>query len=270
MVQISLGALGRRPDERGDAPDRHGPADGEDEVGEEVLAQEHARESSKERVRPPTARRRCATTALLAGLLLAGACSGGDDGASPTSTTAPDASSTSTTVDPALAPFLIQATDLPGAYRAVGDIDDTITSFCANEDAAAGLRATSRSVAAFARDPAGASIVQLVFRFREGDAARFVQQAGEVLDRCSNVPDIRGLAFSYEPVTPEVEAALAGTDAHVARFGISAGNGSLTEELAVFHHGDIAHLVAVLAVDAPRAELDTLAAAAFRAAAEVP
>jgi hypothetical protein len=107
----------------------------------------------------------------------------------------------------------------------------------------------------------------MVFHFRTGDGARFVDQAGEVLDRCSNVPDIHGLAFAYSPVDPSVDAALAGTDDHVARFGQSAGNGNLSEEIAVFRHGDIATLVAVLAVSAPRADLDALAATAFRAAA---
>ena len=209
----------------------------------------------------------------MAGLLLTAACSGDDGGGDDTTTTSfvePGGSSTSTTVDPTLAPFLLEASDLPGSFRAVGGIDDTITSFCANEDAAAGLQASSRSVVAYGRDPGGASVVQLVFRFRDGDAARFVEQAGQVLDRCNDVPDIRGLAFAYEPVSAAVEGALAGTDGHVARYGLSAGSGSLSEQVAVFRHGDIAHLVAVLAVDTPRADLDALAVAAFTAAAETP
>jgi hypothetical protein len=219
-------------------------------------------------VHRPTGRR-WLTIPVVAALLLAAACSDDDGGSAgaTTSTSGPDGRSTSTTVDPTLAPFLLEASDLPGSFRAVGGIDDTITSFCANEDAAAGLQASSRSVAAYARDPGGASVVQLVFRFRDGDAARFVEQAGQVLDRCNNVPDIRGLAFAYEPVAAAVDAALAGTDGHVARYGLSAGSGSLSEELAVFRHGDVAHLVAVLAVDTPRADLDALAIAAFGAAA---
>lgn len=212
--------------------------------------------------------------ALLAALLLVAAlagCSGDDgDGSDGTSSTASNAADedTTTTVPAALRPYLIGADDLPPGFQPASSVDDTITSFCAGEDAAAGLQATARSVQAFNRTPAGASVLQMVFHFREGDAARFVEQAGQVLSRCSNVPDIRGLAFAYSPVDATVEAALGGTDAHVARYGESAGNATLTEEVAVFHHGDIAALVAVLAVNAPRADLDALAAAAFRAAAE--
>jgi hypothetical protein len=213
---------------------------------------------------------------LVVGLLAA--CSG-DDGSradraasSTSSSTSSTASTvageeTTTTVPPELAPYLIAASDLPAGFAPSGGADDTITSFCASEDAAAGLRATKRAVAAFNRSPAGASVLQMVFHFRSGDGARFVDQAGDALDRCSNVPDIHGLAFAYSPVDPAVDAALAGTDDHLARFGQSAGNGNLSEEIAVFRHGDIATLVAVLAVSTARADLDALATAAFRAAA---
>jgi hypothetical protein len=222
-------------------------------------------------VRRPTSLLRALLAALLLVAALA-ACSGDDDGdgSDGTSTTASTAAGdgTTTTVPAELRPYLIGADDLPPGFQPASSVDDTITAFCAGEDAAAGLQATARSVQAFNRQPAGASVLQMVFHFREGDAARFVEQAGQVLGRCSNVPDIHGLAFAYSPVDATVEAALGGTDAHVARYGESAGNATLTEEVAVFHHGDIAALVAVLAVNAPRAELDALAAAAFRAAAE--
>jgi hypothetical protein len=214
--------------------------------------------------------------ALLAALLLVGAaaaCSGDDGGKRSSGGTSSTASTvageeTTTTVPAELEPYLIAASDLPAGFAPTGSVDDTITSFCANEDAAAGLQATKRGVRAFNRSPAGASVLQMAFHFREGDGARFVEQAGQVLSRCSNVPDIHGLAFTYSPVDPAVDAALEGAEDHVARFGQSAGNGQLTEEIAVFHRGDVATLVAVLAVNASRADLDALATAAFRAAAQ--
>lgn len=211
-------------------------------------------------------------TPLLALLALAlataslGACSD-DDGAGDGPTTTAASTTSSTRQDPALEALLVQPADLPAGFSPSPGIDDTVTAFCANEDAAAGLQASGRALAGYTRDPAGASVVHLVYRFRPGDAARFVQQATEILDRCSDVPDANGLAFTYGPPAAEVEAALAGTDAHVARHGVSVGSGSLTIELAVFHRGDVGHLVAVLAVDAPRPDLDALALAAIAAAA---
>ena len=218
----------------------------------------------------PTPLRR-APALLLALLVVLGtaACSDDDDGggAPPASTTTAGPTTSSTTSDPDLEALLVQAADLPQGFSPSGDIDDTITAFCANEDAAAGLQATGRALAGYTRDPAGASVIHLVYRFRPGDAARFVQQATDILGRCSAVPDATGLAFTYEPAAPAVEAALAGTDAHVARYGTSAGGGSLSIGIAVFRHGEVGHLVAVLGVDTARADLDALAATAVGAAA---
>jgi hypothetical protein len=214
-------------------------------------------------MRPPASR--IVGLLLSALLLLAVACSDddGDRGDTATSTTTepsipPD--------DPQLEPLLITAADLPGSYAAVEDVGDTVTTFCAGEDATAGLQASGRAIVGFNRTTPGASVIHVVFRFREGDGPRFVQQAGEVLDRCSAVPDLRGLAFRYEPVTAPLEATLIGTDQHVARFGISVGSESFTEQIAVFRHGEMAQLIAVLGVDLPRADLDALATAAVGAA----
>jgi hypothetical protein len=105
-----------------------------------------------------------------------------------------------------------------------------------------------------------------VFRFRSGDAARFVEQARAALDSCSDVPDIQGLAFAYEPSTPGVEAVFADADGFVTRHGTSAGSQALHVETAVFRNGDIAELVAVLLVNGTREELDALATSTFAAA----
>lgn len=211
-------------------------------------------------------------TSLLVALVLAvlaplAACSDDDASgdAAPATTAGPTTSSTAE--DPSLVDLLVQPEDLPAGFRPSEGIDDTVTAFCANEDAAAGLQASGRALAGYTRDPAGASVVHLVYRFRPGDAARFVQQATDILDRCSDVPDANGLAFTYGPAAPEIDALLAGTDAHVARHGASVGSGSLTIELAVFHRGDVGHLVAALTVDTPRPDLDALALAAVTAAA---
>jgi hypothetical protein len=205
---------------------------------------------------------------LAVALLLTVGCSDDDDGGA-TSTTA-----TSTT-EPEITPgedrsldgLLLEQADLPPGFEPSDQIDDTITAFCAGEDATAGLQASARSLAGFRRQPEGASVIHLAFRFREGDAARFVQQAGEILDRCSEVPDAQGLAFTYEAAAPEVDAALAGADEHVTRHGVSIGSGNLTIDVGVFRYGEVGELVAVLAVSTPRPELDALAATAFTAAA---
>ena len=119
----------------------------------------------------------------------------------------------------------------------------------------------------FTRDGGGASVIQLLFRFHDDDAAAFVAQARDILDRCSNVPDATGLAFAYDALAPDLEALLSsGSDEHVGRHGTSVGSGNLTVDLAVLRRGDIAQLVAVLGLELPRADLDALAASAFDAA----
>ncbi len=215
-------------------------------------------------MRPPTSR---IVGLLLSVLLLLFAACSDDDGESgdPSTSSTPEPSIPPD--DPELEQLLITAADLPGTYAAVEDVGDTVTTFCAGEDATAGLQASGRAIVGFNRTTPGASVIHLVFRFREGDGPRFVQQAGEVLGRCSAVPDLTGLAFTYEPVDAPVEATLVGTDQHVARFGVSVGSASFTEQIVVFRHGDVAHLVAVLGADLPRADLDALATAAFGAAA---
>ena len=82
------------------------------------------------------------------------------------------------------------------------------------------------------------------------------------------MPDATGLAFVYEPAAPALDAALAGTDAHVTRHGVSVGSGSLAIDIGVFRYGEVGELVAVLAVDTPREELDALSAQVFTAAAD--
>jgi hypothetical protein len=214
--------------------------------------------------RLPTGRGLPAVAVVVALLLGATACSDDDD-ASPSST------STSTSIsvpqDPTLTPLALRPADLPAGFTAVTDADDTITAFCAGEDATAGLRASGRALVGLKRDPPGASVIHLVFRFEEEGAARFVEQAGLILDRCSSVPDATGLAFDYEPIGAGLDELVApATDAHVTRHGVSVGSGSLRIDLALFHRGDVGELVAVLGVDLPREELDLLAAAAFTAA----
>jgi len=147
-------------------------------------------------------------------------------------------------------------------------IDDTITSFCAGEDATAGLSASGRASAGFTRTPPGASVLQIVFRFDDDGAAAFVEAAEAILGRCQEVPDFTGLAFSYEPVSEVVAASLAGADGSASRYGTSVGSGNLTSEVAVMRHGDVGQLVAVLGLEMSREELDALAAAAFAAASE--
>lgn len=169
--------------------------------------------------------------------------------------------------DPSLVGHLLDAESVPEGFESSSDeVDDTVTAFCAGEDATAGLSASGRAAAGFTRTPPGASIIQLVFRFEDGGAAEFVAAAEAILSRCSEVPDMTGLAFTYEPVTPEVAATLAGADASASRHGTSVGSESLTIDVAVLQHGDVGQLVAVLGLDLPRAELDELARQTFTAA----
>lgn len=206
----------------------------------------------------------------MAALLLV-ACSSDDDAGPSTTTTvettSSSASSTGVDDDPTLEGHLLDAGDLPeGFVAAPGGVDDTITAFCAGEDATAGLSATGRAAVAFTRTPPGASVIQLVFRFEDDDAAAFVAAADAILERCSEVPDFTGLAFTYEPLTTEVADALAGADAAAGRHGTSMGSERLTIDVAVVRHGDVGQLVAVLGVDLQRAELDELARSTFAAA----
>ena len=212
--------------------------------------------------------RRHFTALLTVALLVTGAAACSDD--EPTtanSTTTTSASTTPTTaLDPALAALLLRAGDLPAGFTASHEVDDTITSFCASEDAAAGLHATARAVQGFTRTAGGASVIQVAFRFRGGDAASFVRQAGEILERCSGVPDITGLAFEYDALSPELAAVLDGApEASVGRHGVNVGSGSLSTNVVVLQHDDVGQLVAVLGLDLPRAELDALAVVAFSA-----
>lgn len=219
--------------------------------------------------------RRSTATWLIVAALLGGSAAGctDDDPAPAPTTTTTTGGGPSTSLappsgeDPALEAMALTETDLPPGFEPSTDVDDTITSFCANEDAAAGLRATGRTVRGFTRAAGGASVIQLAFRFEAGGAATFVTQAGQILERCSGVPDGTGLAFEYEPLTPELDALLtAGADAHTGRYGTSVGSGNLTVDLVAFARGDVAQLVAVLGLEAPRADLDALATTVFRAA----
>src|SRR5690606_13848429 len=93
---------------------------------------------------------------VLAVLAAAGACRDDDQRTAPTTT--PPATSTTTTEAPwattttvpeDLAPLLLTDGDLPDDFVASDGVDDTITSFCVGQDAAAGLRASSRAVVGF-------------------------------------------------------------------------------------------------------------------------
>jgi len=215
--------------------------------------------------------------AALAVLVMAAAC-GGDDAPAPTTATEPsttstpsEARSTSTTAPGALAPLLLEEGDLPAGFQAASGVDDTITSFCATHDAAAGLQASDRAVVGFAREGGGASVLQLVFRFEGDGAARFVAQADAALRACSGVPDGSGsgLAFEYEPLPEAVAAALGEVgDARTGAVGTSVGSEAFVVEVAVFHDGDVGVLVAALGLEEPRPDLDALAATAFAAVAE--
>ena len=204
---------------------------------------------------------------VLAALCLIG-CSDDDDDSEATTTTGGTTRSTIAPDDPSLEPLLLTAVDLPQGFSPTEDVADTVTTFCAGQDAAAGLRADGRAIVGFSRTPAGASVIEVVFRFEDDGAATFVEQADELLTSCSDVPDATGLAFTYEPLSEPVEAALAGADAATGRFGTSVGSGGLTVEVAAIGEGDLGALVAVLGAEQPRAELDRLAETAFAAAVE--
>lgn len=219
-------------------------------------------------------RRTTAISMLVLALVSAatGACDDDRGGTDPTTTASTSAASTTTTdgadADPDLAAHLLDPADLPSGFTASDAVDDTITAFCAGEDAAGGLQASARVARGFTRSGGGASVIQLAFRFRADGAATFVAQAAAILEHCSGVPDATGLAFEYQPLTPEVEAPVAAaSETHAGRYGVNVGSGSLTIELVVLQQGDIGQLVAVLGVDLPRAELDALATTAFSAVA---
>ena len=215
-----------------------------------------------------THRRGWVLPALAVALLLA-ACSD-DDGSNPTTTasSAPGATNTIAPDDPALSARLITAEDLPKGFAPTEDVDTTITAFCAGQDAAAGLSADGRAIVGFTRTPPGASVIEVVFRFEDDDAAQFVTQAEALLTSCSEVPDSTGLAFTYSPLSEPVAATLEGVDSSAGRFGTSVGSGGLAVEIAVLQQGDLGALVAVLGLDEPRADLDALASTAFTAAIE--
>jgi hypothetical protein len=199
--------------------------------------------------------------------LLAGCHDDGDDGSTPTTA---QAGSTSTIApdDPSLEPLLLTVDDLPDGFAATEDVADTVSSFCAGQDATAGLRADGRAIVGFTRTPQGASVIEVIFRFEDDGAATFVHAAGSLLGSCSKVPDITGLAFTYEPVSEAVAASLSGADDTASAYGTSAGSGNLTVEIAAVAAGDVAALVAVLGLEEPRPDLDQLAAQAFGAAIE--
>jgi hypothetical protein len=219
---------------------------------------------------------RRAPTLLLAVLvtIIGGAVAGCSSDDAPAATTAPTSTSSSSTTDGAtdegLQALLLDASDLPAGFSPSDEGDDTITSFCATQDAAAGLQASARAVRAFGRDAGGASVIQLAFRFRDDGAATFVQQAETALTTCTGIPDASGtgLAFEYEPLSPDVAATVAAAgDARTGRYGTSVGSGNLTVEVVVLQHDDIGILVAVLGLSQPRADLDALAASTFTAVA---
>jgi hypothetical protein len=165
-----------------------------------------------------------------------------------------------------LSGWLLRTDELPGAFAdASSGVADTITTICAGQDATAGMRATGRAVAGFRREPPGVSVVQVVLELPDGQAAAFVERARELLATCDGVPDpASGLAFEYEAAGEDVEARLAAAaDGHVAARGTSVGSEAFLIESAFFHVGDVAQLVAVLAVNEP---LDGLLDAALAAA----
>ncbi|MFP5256639.1 MAG: hypothetical protein ACLGI8_12425 [Acidimicrobiia bacterium] len=217
--------------------------------------------------------RRALVVLLALGLTVGSGCTD-DDREDDDSTTTVAVDSTPTTTgdgDDDLDAVLLTADDLPPGFEPSGAVDDTVTSFCATHDAAAGLQASGRAIVGFARAGGGASVIQLAFRFEEGGAAAFVAQAEAAMSACSGVPDGSGtgLAFEYEPLSPAVAGALATAgEARSGGFGTSVGSGSLTVEIAVAHQGDVATLVAVLGLDEPREALDELAAAVFSTVAQ--
>lgn len=191
---------------------------------------------------------------------------GGSDASTSTTTADPGTAQSTVPDDPELSALLLEPGDLPAGFAPSDDVDDTISAFCAGQDATTGLSADGRAIVGFTRTPPGASVIEVVFRFEPGDAARFVDQSEELLTSCSDVPDATGLAFTYEPLTPAVAATLEGADARAGRYGTSVGSGNLTVEVAVLQEGDLGVLVAVLGLEEPRSALDALAATAFGAA----
>jgi hypothetical protein len=210
----------------------------------------------------PRLGRRLACVALA--LVSVTACA--DDGAPSASTTTTEEPGTIVPADPVLEEMLLTEADLPDGFAATSSVDDTITSFCVGQDATAGLSASARASTGFSRTPAGASVIELVFRFDDDGAARFVTQAGELLRTCNEIPDASGLAFTYEPVSPGVASPIEAADSARSGYGTSVGSGNLTMQIAVVQVGAIGALVAVLGVDTPRAASDELAEAVFGAA----
>ncbi|MFL6205467.1 MAG: hypothetical protein ACJ739_08945 [Acidimicrobiales bacterium] len=214
-----------------------------------------------------TPARRGRALLAVACLLALGSCS--DDGDHTPSSTTGSSSTTASTIapdDPTLEPVLLTAADLPDGFAATEDVAETVTTFCAGQDATAGLRADGRAIVAFTRTPEGASVIEVVFRFEDDGATTFVHQAGELMTSCSEVPDATGLAFTYEPLSPAVAASLTDADESASAFGTSVGSGDLHVQIAAMVHEDLGALVAVLGFDEPRADLDALASTAFEAA----
>lgn len=225
--------------------------------------------------------RTSARGALVALAIAAAACSGGsDDAGGPattgltTTTAGPgptlgppvDDGPPTTTAAESLVGLMLTSADLPEGFAPSDDVDDTVTTFCAGQDATAGLRATAREIAGFTRTPPGASVIQVAFRFADDGAATFVDQADALLQGCDEVPDGTGLAFTYEAVSLPLTDALSSTQTSASRYGTSFGSGNLTVNVAVFRQGDIGQLVAVLGLEQDRAALDALAEAALSAA----
>ncbi len=208
-------------------------------------------------------RRACVFLTIM--LIAAPACASSDQHAPATTSTTTGPSTTS--VDAALGALALGLEDLPAGFTTSTQVDDTITRFCAAEDATAGLRATSRVVRGFTRSGGGASVIQLAFAFEDDGATRFVQQAEQALARCSGVPDVTGLAFDYDELAPKLRGVLA--DANVTstgRHGMNVGSAALGIDIVVLATGATGQLVAVLGVDLPRDELDALALDVLRAA----
>lgn len=211
--------------------------------------------------------RRALATGTAVALVLAAACTGDDTDPAPSTTAPTTTAAPGVDDDPALRALLLEAGDLPAGFAPVADVGDTVTSFCAGEDAAAGLRADGRAVVGFASTPPGRSVVEVVLRFPDGAGAQaFVDQAEAVLARCDEVPDVSGLAFDYGPLDPAVAGALTPVDDVVTADGRSVGSGALRSLVGVYRQGRLAVLVAVLAVEATEAEVTALATTAFAAA----
>lgn len=216
----------------------------------------------------PMRRRPLSSVALVLVLALAAAgCTNDSEPSAASSTTSSPSTTSAGSGDRQLDGLLLDTSDLPNGFQVSEGVDDTITSFCLAEDATAGLQASARSIRGFTRTAGGASVIQVAFRFRDDGAVRFVEQAEEILRRCSSVPDQTGLAFEYSPLSADLDGLIGGaTDRHASRHGVSVGSASLTVNVAVFQHGDVGQLVAVLGVDLPRADLDGITRTALTAA----